>query len=111
MSSADKPIKETCIAKEGIDTKDMAQLQNMFNFMKKISVETAKIRGLPAPDVGLLPNYNGGLAIKSQALPTGAKSELSSISTEEIEDKSFGIPKGYTLFDPKAAASKARPAS
>jgi len=109
VSAAGKPIKETCIAKEGIDVKDMAQLQDMFDFMKSIAVETAKIRGLPAPDAGLLPNYNGGIAIKTQALPTGAKSELSSISTKTIEDKSFGLPEGYTLYDPKAAASKATP--
>ena len=109
VSAAGKPIKETCIAKEGIDAKDMAQLQNMFDFMKSIAVETAKIRGLPAPDAGLLPNYQGGIAIKTRALPTGATSELSSISTKTIESKSFGIPEGYTLFDPKAAASKATP--
>jgi hypothetical protein len=109
VSAAGKPIKETCIAKEGIDSKDMAQLQSMFDFMKSIAVETAKIRGLPAPDAGLLPNYKGGLAIKTQALPTGAKSELSSISTKTIDDKNFGLPEGYSLFDPKAAASKATP--
>jgi len=111
ISAAGKPIKETCIAKDGIDEKDMEKLQDMFAFMKSIAVETAKIRGLPAPDAGLLPNYNGGIAIKTQALPTGAKSELSSISTKIIEDKSFGLPEGYTLFDPKAAASKATPTS
>ena len=111
VSAAGKPIKETCIAKEGIDVKDMQQLQNMFDFMKNIAIETAKIRGLPAPDAGLLPNYNGGLAIKTQALPTGAKSELSSLSTESLDDKSFGLPTGYTLYDPKAAASKAMPAA
>jgi hypothetical protein len=109
VSIANKVVKETCIAKEGINEKDMAQLQNMFDFMKNIAVETAKIRGLPAPDAGLLPNYNGGLAIKTQALPGGAKSELSKLSTGTLDDQAFAIPAGYDLFDPKAAASKALP--
>ncbi len=104
-----KPIKETCIAKQGIDTEDMAQLQTLFDFMKSVAEATAKIRNLPAPDAGLLPNYQGGLVIKAQALPNGAKSELSKLSNDKLDAALFELPATYTLRTPRAAASKASP--
>jgi len=104
-----KPIKETCIAKQGIDTEDMAQLQTLFDFMKNVAEATAKIRNLPAPDAGLLPNYQGGLVIKAQALPDGAKSELSKLSNDKLDAALFELPATYSLRTPRAAASKASP--
>lgn len=95
-----KAIKESCFSKEGIDEKDMAQLKKMFNFMEAITTETAKIRGLPAPDTSSMPSHQEGIAVKVQALPNGVKSELSKISTESLDDASFKIPEGFELFTP-----------
>ncbi len=102
-----KAIKESCFSKEGIDEKDMAQLKKMFNFMEAITTETAKIRGLPAPDTSSMPSHQEGIAIRVRALPTGIKSELSNISTGSLDDANFKIPEGFKLFTPSPAGQVA----
>ncbi len=97
-----KPIKESCISKDGIDEKDMSQLKSMFNFMESVAVETAKIRGLPAPDAETMPSHQDGVAIRVKGLINGVKSELSKLSTDTLEDKDFTIPEGFTVFKPQA---------
>ena len=103
ISADNKAIKDTCIATEGFNKEDIAQLKKMFAFMENIAVETAKIRNIPAPDASTMPSHQEGLAIKIQALPTGIKSELTKLSTDALDDKDFTVPEAYTLIDPKMA--------
>lgn len=98
-----KAVKESCIAKEGLDEKDISQLTNMFKFMEEVSLETAKIRGIPAPDTKAMASRQDGVAIKTHVLATGATNELTTLSTDALEDKDFSIPEGYTIFDLEAA--------
>lgn len=109
VSAEGKAIKEICIAKEGIDKEDMIQLKSMFSFMEEIAIETAKIRGIATPDTSVMPSQQKGLAVRTQALPTGVKSELSKLSKDNLDETSFTIPEGYTLFDPQASNQKQEP--
>ena len=108
ISVEGKPVRESCIAKEGIDEKDISQLNTMFKFMEEVSLETAKIRGMPAPDTKAMSSQQDGVAIKTHVLPTGVKNELTTLSTDTLDDKDFTVPEGYTVFDPKVAMQAAQ---
>lgn len=88
-------VREVCNAEEALHEQDFQSLLAMFNFMDKMASEFAKAQGTPEPTQGSASMHKNGLALKVEAVPSGAKSELIYISQQALDGNLFEIPSDY----------------
>jgi hypothetical protein len=99
--------RESCISEKAIDKDDLKTLQAMFGFMNKMAQQNARLQGQHTPDFSNLPSYSTGLALRIQSLPAGIKSELTTLNTDDIDNKNVSVPSDFELIDPTKANTKA----